>query len=237
MSVEPFEKPICTVDAILFRMHQDVLCVGLIKRAHDARVYPSVWSLPGGFVYANQDQTIEDTLYRTLANKVGIIPARILKMDFEGGVARDPDGWSITCPFLCLVGHQTVNSSQIRWEPIDGLIAQKPSIQLPFDHLKLIRSAFEKLHQRAKYSTEPNALLTNPFTLPQLQKVYEAILSVGLHKKNFRDRIIESGSVIEMPVKVVVGKTKASLYQHNQGVCYFNRVMHGAKDDGAKDHG
>jgi ADP-ribose pyrophosphatase YjhB (NUDIX family) len=223
-----FERPICTVDAVLLKLVQNQLCVGLIRRPDNARVYPGVLALPGGFVHTEHDQSIDDTLYRNLKNKVGLTPAYITKMDFSGSSSRDPHGWSITCPYLCLIASGGDNESDgLQWFPLRELLSVTPKVELPFDHLALIASSVQRFRQRARYSTEPNALLASPFTLPALQRLYEVILESPLHKKNFRDRILESGAIADTGKKVPVGKTTAQLYEHQAGVRYFNRVLLG----------
>lgn len=223
-----FERPICTVDAVLLKLVDKQLCVGLVRRPDNARVYPGALALPGGFVHTEHDQSIDDTLYRNLKNKVGLTPAYITKMDFSGSASRDPHGWSITCPYLCLVASGTdPYSDTLQWVPVQEFLQETPKVGLPFDHLALITSSFQRFRQRARYSTEPNALLKAPFTLPELQRLYETILEAPLHKKNFRDRILESGAIADTGQRVQVGKTTAQLYEQQVGVRYFNRVLLG----------
>ena len=228
-----FEKPICTIDAVLVRICEETLEVGLIRRPEEARVYAGAMALPGGFVHTDVDQTINDTLYRNLESKVNLTPAYLTKLEFDGNMTRDPEGWSITCPYLCFINGTSGESGQIEWFPLKQFVFEKPHIALPFDHLNLIKQAFFRLYNRAKYSTEPNYFFGSDFTLSELQKVYEIVLGKEIHKKNFRDRIDESGSIENTGESRIVKRSRAQLFKNKQPVKthFFSRVLQGAYDD------
>lgn len=227
-----YPTPVCTIDAILFRIRADKLEVALIRRPADARVYANVLALPGGFVHTDRDQTLNDTLLRNLQSKVGLSPSYIAKLEFEGNISRDPEGWSITCPYLCLVDDSAPCLEHVHWHDVSDFLHDSPSLTLPFDHQQLIQKAFQRLYHRAKYSTEPNYFFKNPFTLSELQTVYEIVLGKPLHKKNFRDRIEESMSVKETGDSKIVKRSRAKLYTHKHPLKphFFSRVMQGAFD-------
>lgn len=227
-----YATPVCTIDAILFRIAGEQLEVALIRRPADARVYANVLALPGGFVHVNHDQTLNDTLLRNLNDKVGLRPAYIAKLEFEGNLSRDPEGWSITCPYLGLIDECTPTPEHVTWLPVSEFLSDTPTVSLPFDHQQLIQKAFHRLYHRAKYSTEPNYFFSQPFTLSELQTVYEIVLGKPLHKKNFRDRIEESESVEETGETKIVKRSKAKLYTHKGPMKphFFSRVMQGSLD-------
>lgn len=227
-----FDKPICTIDAVLVRVSGETLEVGLIRRPDDARVYAGAMALPGGFVFTNVDQTINDTLFRNLENKVNLTPAYITKLEFDGNMTRDPEGWSITCPYLCFINETSGESSNIEWFAVNPFVFDKPPIALPFDHLNLIKQAFFRLYNRAKYSTEPNFFFGGDYTLSELQRTYEVVLGKEIHKKNFRDRIEESQSITNTGESRIVKRSRAQLFRNNQPLKthFFSRVLQGAYD-------
>lgn len=228
-----YDKPICTIDAVMLRILDGRLEVGLVKRPEEARVYAGVMALPGGFVHTDKDQTLDDTLYRNLDTKVGLQPAHLVKLAFDGNISRDPEGWSITCPYLCFINGTSGESDQVEWLAMDTFIDDKPSVSLPFDHMKLIKEGFFRLYNRAKYSTEPNYFLAEDFTLSELQHVYETILGKTIHKKNFRDRIDESGSIEATGETKIVKRSRAQLFRNKYPLKthFFSRVLQGAYDD------
>lgn len=64
---------------------------------------------------------------------------------------------------------------------------------LAFDHGVIVQAAIERLRGKVEYTSLPAFLLPEPFTLPQLQRVYEAILERPLDKSAFRTRMLAAG--------------------------------------------
>lgn len=234
MSESEFQRPICSIDALLFRIHQQQLQLALVRRSADARVYANALALPGGFVHTQDDLCLQDTLMRNLDLKVGFRPDYVSKLEFDGNLSRDPQGWSITCPFLGVVANPDSDSERVSWHNVSDFLQEIPAIPLPFDHHKLVQEGFLRLYNRAKYSTEPSFFFSGEFTLSELQGVYETILGKAIHKKNFRDRIAESQSLLETGNSKIVKRSRAKLYRNKAGYKphFFTRVMQGAYDDG-----
>jgi 8-oxo-dGTP diphosphatase len=61
--------------------------------------------------------------------------------------------------------------------------------KLAFDHEDILKYAFQRLRYKLEYTTVGFQLLPKKFTLSELQKVYEIILSKELDKRNFRKKI------------------------------------------------
>ncbi len=57
---------------------------------------------------------------------------------------------------------------------------------LAFDHAAMIRLALERMKNKLFYTDIAFHLLPEYFTLPELQRLYEAILGESLHSPNFR---------------------------------------------------
>ena len=68
-------------------------------------------------------------------------------------------------------------------------IIQTSEEVLAFDHIKIINMGIDRLRNKIEYTPIAFNLVPTEFTLPQLQKIYEAILGKKLYKKNFRDKI------------------------------------------------
>lgn len=227
-----YEKPICTVDAVLLRCHQGRVEFGLFQRPLDARVYAGMWAIPGGFVHTNEDNTLNDTLLRMLHTKIGLRPVYVKKMDFEGNIGRDPEGWSVTCPYLCFFDvKETQNASvPLKWLPLYGIWERKTEVVFPFDHEFLLKNASRSLYFQSQYSTLPNAFLPDRFTLGEAQSVYEAVLGKPLHKKSFRDRIAESECVVATGDMVIVGRAKTQIFTHadpHNRLYFFDHLIQG----------
>lgn len=224
--------PVCTINAVLFRISAGQLQVALVRRAADATVYANTLALPGGAINPENDQTLHDTLLRHLKIKTGIVPSYTAKLEFEGNLTRDPQGWSISCPFMCFTDEHATGLNSVGWFVVTDFLQDMSPVSLPFDHQVIIKKAFQRLYNRARYSTEPNFFFCQPFTLSELQTVYEVILGKPLHKKNFRDRIDESVSVEETGETKIAKRSKAKLYTHTNPnkPHFFSRVLQGAFD-------
>ena len=55
-----------------------------------------------------------------------------------------------------------------------------------------------RLRSKVEYTSLPAFLLPEPFTLPQLQQVYEVVLGRALDKSAFRKRMLDSGFLAEV---------------------------------------
>jgi len=73
----------------------------------------------------------------------------------------------------------------------------KGTIDLAFDHLRIVRDALERVRVELEVSGIATAFVGATFTLAELRAVYEAIWGVQLDAANFRRSIVaENGWVI-----------------------------------------
>lgn len=122
------------------------------------------------------------------------------------GALRDPRGWSLSVLHFALLPRDQVPAvvrssvDGIRWADADA-----PGRPLAFDHAQQIQWARTALRQRVQDHDLPLHLMPERFTLTQLQRVCEAILSPGpeqpvrLDKGAFRRRFAKSPDIVEVP--------------------------------------
>lgn len=84
-------------------------------------------------------------------------------------------------------------STAALWLDVDTACASP----LAFDHATLLDAALARLRSKVEYTSLPAFLLPEPFTLPQLQQVYEVVLGRALDKSAFRKRMLDSGFLAE----------------------------------------
>jgi 8-oxo-dGTP diphosphatase len=65
------------------------------------------------------------------------------------------------------------------------------------DHGKILEAAVARLRGKVEYTSLPAFLLPEPFTLPQLQRMYEAVLARAVDKSGFRTRMLAAGFLDE----------------------------------------
>lgn len=111
-----FDRPSVTVDTLVFtvanretsnyrKLPEKVLRVLLIKR----KDYPDKekWAIPGGFV--NMDENLDDAALRELKEETNVENLYIEQLYTYGDVGRDPRTRIISCAYLSLVDHSTLD--------------------------------------------------------------------------------------------------------------------------------
>ena len=186
------DRPFTTVDLAIFTVLDDALKVLLVQRPQGGgEPFPGRWALPGGFVDVARDADLAACARRTLQAKTGVASPYLEQLGSWGGAARDPRGWSATHVYLALMPAEGVvlqrggNAADVRWFDADGRLPA-----LAFDHDEILRAALERLRGKVEYTSLPAFLLAEPFTLPQLQRIYEIVLGRPVDKSGFRTRML-----------------------------------------------
>lgn len=193
-----FERPLVTVDVVIFTVMADQLYALLVRRPEsDGEPYPARWALPGGFVDVERDASLLACAERKLRDKTGVAAPYLEQLGSWGDAKRDPRGWSSTHAYFALIpkpeaadGSATTSTE---WVPCD----QAARRRLAFDHNTILSTAIERLRSKVEYTSLPAFLLPEPFTLPQLQRVYEVVLGRRLDKSAFRKRMLDAAYLEE----------------------------------------
>jgi 8-oxo-dGTP diphosphatase len=184
---------ISTIDVVLLTIQDDRLCVVLSRR--DKEPYANLEALPGGYIHAQEDRDSLDAAVRILQQKTSLIPPYLEQLRTFAGASRDPRGWSISVVYFALVNNDLIISAQqpgLAICPVDELR------RLPFDHNEIIETAVDRIRNKSQYSSLPCYLAGETFTLPRLQKLYEACLGEALNKVSFRRKMDELGVLEEV---------------------------------------
>ncbi len=198
-----FERPLTTVDPVIFTVRDERLAVLLVERERaPGEPFPGVWALPGGFIDVARDADLEACARRKLKEKTGVASPYLEQLGSWGNRRRDPRGWSTTHVYFCLMPAENVvlaegaNASAVAWVPIEGNGVAR---RLAFDHTEILAAALERLRGKVEYTSLPAFLLPEEFTLPELQRMYEIVLDRPLDKKAFRTRILATNLVTAIP--------------------------------------
>jgi len=199
-----FERPYTTVDVVIFTVRGDALEVLLVQRPADARdPFPGKWALPGGFIDTALDRDLLACARRKLFEKTGVASPYLEQLGSWGSADRDPRGWSATHAYFALIPEHAMklvkgaNAADVAWSGVDALL---PRARLAFDHTQILRAAVERLRSKVEYTSLPAFLLNEPFTLPQLQRTYEAVLGRAVDKSGFRTRMLAADFLDEAGV-------------------------------------
>ncbi|MEO8153612.1 MAG: NUDIX domain-containing protein [Rhizobacter sp.] len=197
-----FPRPYTTVDVVIFTVLEDVLRVLLMRRPDEAP-YPSAWTLPGGFVDIDRDADLVSCARRKLVEKTSVTSPYLEQLGSWGSATRDPRGWSATHAYFALIPsigvelQKGANAADVAWFDVDTLL-KKP--KLAFDHGDILRAAVERLRSKVEYTSLPAFLLVEPFTLPELQRMYEIVLGRPVDKSGFRTRMVAADFLHEVGV-------------------------------------
>ena len=198
---QDFARPLVTVDVVIFTVQAQRLQVLLVRRpTGEGEPFPGMLALPGGFVDVERDATLLDCAVRKLRDKTGLHTHHLEQLGSWGSAGRDPRGWSVTQVYMALVPAPVPTvaapdtASTAQWLDVDTACASP----LAFDHATLLNAALARLRSKVEYTSLPAFLLPEPFTLPQLQQVYEVVLGRALDKSAFRKRMLDSRFLTEV---------------------------------------
>lgn len=203
------------VDVAAFVMHGGELQVLLVQRAE--LPHARDWALPGGFVQPGE--ALHEAALRELRTEttVALEPRHLEQFYTFGDPHRDPRGRIVSVAHLAVLGHGTVrvagggHTLGAAWFP-----AHRPP-GLAFDHAAILARALGRLQVRLEYANLALEFLPETFTLPELQKVYEAILNRPLDKRNFRKRLLAQGLLVASGERRSGVGRPAQLYRRAKG--------------------
>ena len=199
------------VIASIFTVDHGVVKVLLIKRKNEP--YKDKWALVGGALYNNED--LMDGLKREVKEKSGISDIDLTLIDVFGKVDRSPVMRMVAVSYLGVIDINRVNilketqkTSNAVWTPLDEVN------NLAYDHEEIIASSFEKLKHMILNSNILASLFPDGFTMPEIQKTYEAILGIQLDRRNFRRKLLSLDLIEDTGnTQVFAGRKPAKVYR------------------------
>lgn len=199
------------LDCIIFGFDGEELQVLLIKRNFEPE--QGNWSLMGGFL--NKDEDLEQAAQRILYTLTGLTNHYLEQLQTFGAVQRDPVERTISVVYYALVNTRQQDPNAIRAHNAYWInLREKPD--LIFDHDEMVKQALRQLRYKAALHAIGFELMPEKFTIPQLQKVYEAIYDTQLDRRNFSRKILSTELLIGTGEKDTLSATKkGQLYRLN----------------------
>ena len=208
-----YPRPAVTTDCVIFGFDETDLKVLLIERGIEP--FKGKRAFPGGFIRI--DETSEACARRELFEETGIKDVFMEQLYTFSDTERDPRGRVISVAYFALINLKNYkvkagdDASKADWFSIKEI----PS--LAFDHEKIFRTALYRLKGKIRYQPIGFELLSDKFTLSELQHLYEVILEINIDKRNFRKKILKQDLLIELNEKQKnVAHKPASLYKFDK---------------------
>jgi 8-oxo-dGTP diphosphatase len=204
-----------TVDLNIFTIRDGLLTVLLIERGdHPFRGY---WALPGGHVRHGRESA-EQAAVRELREETGLDWTTVGGHLEQVGTYTDPDrdpriraglhvasvAYVALAPHLPLPAAGT-DAASARFWPTDDLsldaqseawLQRRPyrgeAPVLAFDHALILSHALERIRSKLEYTTLAAQFVTEPFTLADLRRVYEAVWGTAPDLANFRRKVLKT---------------------------------------------
>jgi len=197
------------IDCIIFGFDGKDIKLLLIKRNFEPE--KGNWSLMGGFLEEKED--LEAGAGRILFDLTGLKDVYVEQLEVFGKVSRDPAERTVSVVFFALIqidehDAEAVKSHNAFWISLD----KRP--KLIFDHEQMVIRAIEHLRYKAALHPIGFELLPELFSIPQLQKLYEAIYNMPLDRRNFSRKLLSTKLLIDSGHKNNNSTTKkATLYK------------------------
>jgi ADP-ribose pyrophosphatase YjhB (NUDIX family) len=220
--------PNLSFDCVIFGFNGKLLKI-LILEYHNTDLF----ALPGGFIEDNQ--SLNDAVINGVRERTGLNNVFLEQFHVFGGLNRsDPsamkrileaneedmeeNSWMLerflTVGYYALINYEEVNpkpdhlSDSIGWYAIDEL----PPLMM--DHNEIVTKALQVLRNNLSEKLIGMNLLSQKFTMKQLQLVYEAILNQKLRRTTFQRKML-SLDILERHEKLFQGKAHKAPYLYS----------------------
>ncbi len=175
---------VCT----LFTVKAGEVKVLLVQRSN--RPYTGKWMLPSGAVYNNED--CETAIKREMLEKTGITGIYVEQFHTFSDPKRSPLMRMIAVGYIGIVNSENlkIKKKTEKTQDSEWFNLRDIPTDLAYDHREILLEAIETIKHKIMRSTIVESLLPKYFTLPELQKVYEAILGRQFDRRNFRKKFL-----------------------------------------------
>jgi 8-oxo-dGTP diphosphatase len=205
-----------SIDCVVMGFEQSTLKVLLIKRKSDPK--KGMWALPGGFV--QEDEDLNDAAQRILTELTGLNKVFMQQVQAFGDVSRFPVRRVVTIAYFAFVKPEIYTitpgllTEEAAWVNVDAVP------DLVFDHNHILESTIQTVRRKIRNEPIGFEMLPDRFTLPEFQKLYEAVLDRKMDKRNFRKKILK------MSLLVPSGETQKGVKHRAARLYRFDELVY-----------
>lgn len=160
MTTHEYPKPSLTADVVTFSLdEQNRLSVLLIRRGHAP--FAGQWAIPGGF--CEPKETASESAARELLEETGIAGLPLEELRVFSRPGRDPRGWVVSVAHIAVLpvdrrkeARGSDDATEAKFfviSEMDGTLSLTLDGQsagpLAFDHDEILRTAVDRLKERA----------------------------------------------------------------------------------------
>jgi hypothetical protein len=207
-------KILLAVDSIIFGFNENERELKLLILKRNFEPARGEWSLMGGFV--DPDESLDNAAKRIVSQLTGLDNVYMEQLYAFGDIGRDPGGRIVSVAYFSLI---KLNDHDKELAQKNGAfwISLSKIPDLIFDHNEMVTKALRKLRIRARTQPIGFELLPEKFTIPQLQRLYEAIYQNPFDKRNFRRKLLSMELLEKLDEKEKeTSKKGAYYYKFNQ---------------------
>ncbi|MFV0604856.1 MAG: NUDIX hydrolase [Niabella sp.] len=195
------------VDCIVFGFDGEHVNILLIKRGFEPD--KGKWSLMGGFI--KPTESAEDAAQRILQELTGLDGIYQEQLKVFSYPERDPLERTISICFFALIDikkyKEAINNDyQAKWFPVTKFP------DLIFDHNDMVQLAKSTLKYKATSHVILFELLSEKFTLPTLQSLFEDVYDTKFDKGNFSRKMLSTGLLLKQKEKDKANSKKGAFY-------------------------
>ncbi len=219
--------PHLSVDQVIFSYTDQTLKILLLQVAEDQ------WMLPGGYVH--KEEAVDAAAQRNLEERVGLRqgylkqfhvfgrPDRSFANEIETlfrqlGIPWNPTLW-INQRFISVGYYALVDINRAR--PVPNLFATACDwfdvLELPqllLDHRQIAETALQQFRNDLETYPMGFHLLPETFTMPELHKVFEAVLGRQMDRSRFQKKMLGFGVFERLEKKRGLAHRSPYLYRH-----------------------